>query len=199
MRTQALITALGLIAALSGCRGQTSEEAPIVPIRNMYHQPRYNIQSESDLFADKRTMRPRVEGTIGHSQSVDSRIAEGRLEDGSGYVLTVPEEVMKAGGGMEAMTERGKARYGIYCVPCHDGTGSGQGIVVKRGMLAPPSFHQDRIRKMPDGQLFATISNGIRNMPAYSQSIPESDRWSIVAYVRALQVSQAPLAAEMKK
>jgi len=199
MRTQALITALGLIAALSGCRGQTSEEAPIVPIRNMYHQPRYNIQSESDLFADKRTMRPRVEGTIGHSQSVDSRIAEGRLEDGSGYVLTVPEEVMKAGGGMEAMTERGKARYGIYCVPCHDGTGGGQGIVVKRGMLAPPSFHQDRIRKMPDGQLFATISNGIRNMPAYSQSIPESDRWSIVAYVRALQVSQAPLAAEMKK
>ncbi len=199
MRTQALITALGLIAALSGCRGQTSEEAPIVPIRNMYHQPRYNIQSESDLFADKRTMRPRVEGTIGHSQSVDSRIAEGRLEDGSGYVLTVPEEVTKASGGMEAMTERGKARYGIYCVPCHDGTGGGQGIVVKRGMLAPPSFHQDRIRKMPDGQLFATISNGIRNMPAYSQSIPESDRWSIVAYVRALQVSQAPLAAEMKK
>lgn len=199
MKTALAITAALGLTALAGCRGQTSEDPPIVPVRNMYHQPRYNIQSESDLFDDKRTMRPRVAGTIGRSQSVDSRIADGRLEDGSGYVLTIPEEVIKAGGGMETITERGKARFGIYCVPCHDGTGSGQGIVVKRGMLAPPSFHQDRIRKMPDGQLFATISNGIRNMPAYSQSIPESDRWSIVAYVRALQVSQAPLAAEMKK
>lgn len=184
---------------LSGCRGQTSEETPIVPIRNMYDQPRYNMQSESAFFDDKRTMRPRVEGVVGHSQSVDPRIAEGRLEDNSGYVLTIPEEVVKAAGGMEALTERGKNRFNIYCVPCHDGTGSGQGIVVKRGMLAPPTFHQDRIRKMPDGQVFATITNGIRNMPAYGQQVPESDRWSIVAYVRALQVSQAPIATEMKK
>lgn len=182
-----------------GCRGETSDQPQIVPIRNMYHQPRYNMQAESEFFADKRTMRPRVDGTVGRSQIVDPRIAEGRLEDNSGYVLSVPEEVVRFAGGVEPLAERGKARYGIYCVPCHDGTGAGQGLVVKRGMLAPPTFHQDRIRKMPDGQLFATISNGIRNMPAYAQQIPDIDRWAVVAYVRALQVSQGPLAAEMKK
>jgi mono/diheme cytochrome c family protein len=195
------LLALSAVAALGalGCRGQTSEETQIVIQPNMFHQPRYNIQSESAFFADKRTMRPRVEGTVGRSESIDPRIAEGRLEDGSGYVLTIPDEVVKGAGGLEALTEHGKGRFGIYCVPCHDGTGSGQGIVIKHGMIAPPTFHQDRLRKMPDGQVFATISNGIRNMPAYNQQIPEGDRWSIVAYVRALQVSQAPLAAEMKK
>jgi mono/diheme cytochrome c family protein len=185
--------------ALLGCRGQTSEEAPITPVRNMFHQPRYNMQSESDFFPDKRTMRPRVEGAIGHGEQIDPRVGEGRLEDGSGYVLTIPEELIRGAGGMEPLTARGKDRFGIYCVPCHDGTGSGQGLVIKRGMLAPPTFHQDRLRRAPDGQIFATISNGIRNMPAYGPQVPINDRWAIVAYVRALQVSQAPLAAEMKK
>lgn len=201
MKSSIVLVALGASSLFGavGCQGQTSDEPPIVPIRNMYHQPRYNIQSESEFFPDKRTMRPRVESTIGRSQIIDSRIGEGRLDDGSGYVLTIPDEVVRGAGDLATLTGRGKERYGIYCVPCHDGTGAGNGLVVKRGMLAPPTFHQERIRKMPDGQLFATISNGIRNMPAYAQQIPESDRWSIVAYVRALQISQAPLAAEMKK
>lgn len=193
------LLSLGALGTLTGCRGQTSDEPQIVPIRNMYKQPRYNMQGESAFFDDKRTMRPRVEGTIHKNQIIDPRLAEGRLEDDTGYVLTVPEEVVRLAGGMESLAERGKNRFGIYCVPCHDGTGSGQGLVIKHGMLAPPTFHQDRLRKMPDGQVFATITNGIRNMPAYGQQIPELDRWSIVAYVRALQVSQAPLATEMKK
>lgn len=193
--------ALGVLGAglLSGCRGQTSDDPPIVPIRNMYHQPRYNMQSESEFYPDKRTMRPRIEGVVGRGQIIDPKVGEGRLDDNSGYVLTVPEEVVRAAGGSEALGARGKDRYQIYCVPCHDGTGAGQGIVIKRGMLAPPTFHQDRLRRAPDGQIFATISNGIRNMPAYAAQIPEVDRWAIVSYVRALQVSQAPLAAEMKK
>jgi mono/diheme cytochrome c family protein len=165
----------------------------------MYHQPRYNMQSESEFYADKRTMRPRIEGVVSQSQTIDPRLGEGRLEDGSGYVLTVPEEIVRSAGGMEPLTKRGKERYGIFCAPCHDGTGAGLGLVVKRGMLAPPSFHQERLRRAPDGQIYATITNGIRNMPAYHAQIPEADRWGIVAYVRALQVSQAPLAAEMKK
>jgi mono/diheme cytochrome c family protein len=198
---KSVILALGLLlgAGALGCRGETSDQPPIVPIRNMYNQPRYNMQEESDFYPDKRTMRPRIEGTVGRGQIVDPRIASGRLEDNSGYVLTIPEEVVRAAGGVEPLTARGKERYGIYCVPCHDGTGSGQGLVIKRGMLAPPTFHQERLQRAPDGQIFATITNGIRNMPAYYAQIPEGDRWAIVAYVRALQVSQAPLAAEKKQ
>ena len=89
---------------------------------------------------------------------------------------------------MVALVTRGQERFNIYCSPCHDMTGSGKGMAVKHGMMAPPSFHQDRIRKMPDGQMFATISNGIRNMPSYGISVPIADRWAIVAYVRALQI-----------
>ena len=90
------------------------------------------------------------------------------------------------------MIERGQDRYSIYCRPCHDDTGSGQGAVVTRAAWQPPppSFHQERLRQMPDGQLFATISHGVRNMPSYGASIPVNDRWAIVSYVRALQLSQ---------
>lgn len=202
MKSATILVGILCVSALGGltaCQGQTSDEPPIVPIRNMYHQPRYNMQSESEFFSDKRTMRPKIEGTVGRGQIVDPKIGEGRLEDNSGYVLTIPEEVIRGAGGMDPLTARGKERYGIYCVPCHGGTGAGDGLVIKRGMLAPPTFHQDRLRRAPDGQIFATITNGIRNMPAYHAQIPEADRWAVVSYVRALQVSQAPLAAEMKK
>ena len=95
-----------------------------------------------------------------------------------------------------AFTATGEKMYGIYCTPCHGRTGDGKGIVVARGMLAPPSYHQDRIRHMPDGQLYATITNGVRNMPGYYAQIPTDDRWAIVSYVRALQISQANVPVE---
>ena len=90
------------------------------------------------------------------------------------------------------MLNRGQDRYNIYCRPCHDGTGSGKGTVIERANFqpAPPTFHQDRIRQMPDGQLFATITHGARVMPPYAARIPVVDRWAIVSYVRALQLSQ---------
>ena len=90
------------------------------------------------------------------------------------------------------MLDRGLDRYDIYCRPCHDGTGSGRGTVITHSdwQPPPPSFHQPRIRQMPDGQLFATITHGVRNMPSYGASIPVSDRWAIVSYVRALELSQ---------
>jgi mono/diheme cytochrome c family protein len=94
------------------------------------------------------------------------------------------------------MVTRGRARFGIYCTPCHDGTGAGNGLVKKRAIASgatafvPQTFHQDRLRHMPDGQLFATISNGKNNMPPYAMQIPVNDRWAIVSYVRALQVAQ---------
>ena len=183
------------VFALS-CRGQTSKESPVVGIRNMYDQPKYDVQEESSFFADHRAMRPLVEGVVSREEDVDPRLAQGRLEDQTGYVLTVPNEVVTRMGGPEAMLSRGRARFGIYCTPCHDGTGSGNGLVKKRAIaggataFVPPTFHQDRLRHMPDGQLFATISNGKNNMPPYAMQIPVNDRWAIVSYVRALQIAQ---------
>ncbi|MBX3205367.1 MAG: cytochrome c [Labilithrix sp.] len=195
-----LLGALAL-SALAACRGQTSRDAPVVGIRNMYDQPRYDVQEESAFFPDHRTMRPLVEGVVAHDQEIDPQIAQGRLDDESGYVLEIPKVVVERSGGMQAMATRGKARYDIYCTPCHDGTGSGEGLVKRRAVASgaaafvPPTFHQDRIRHMPDGQLFATITNGKSNMPPYAMQIPVDDRWAIVAYVRALQVAQPKLAS----
>ena len=197
------LSVLALSAFAAGCRGQTSKESPIVGIRNMYDQPKYDIQEPSEFFADHRAMRPLVEGVISREEDVDPRLAQGRLEDQSGYVLTIPTEVVNDPkfGGMEKLVARGQARYGVYCTPCHDGTGSGNGLVKKRAVaggataFAPPTFHQDRIRHMPDGQLFATITNGKNNLPPYAMQIPVTDRWAIVAYVRALQIAR-PLGTE---
>ena len=192
------LTASGGTLLLTGCRGETTHETPFVGIRNMYNQPKSKIQGESAFFEDHRDMRPPVEGTISREAEVDDRVAKGLLDDGSGYVLTVPNEVVEKGGGMESLVHRGQDRFGIYCTPCHDKTGGGNGIVVKHGMLKPPSFHEERIRHLPDGQIFATISNGVRNMPAYGPQIPVNDRWAIVSYVRALELSQAQVALEKK-
>lgn len=204
MKRALAIAVIGL--AVSACRGQTSQSSPIAPIRNMFDQPRYDMQSESKYFADGRTMRPPVEGTIPREQELDPGVATGLAEDGA-YVASIPETVVRSarinpsrpGGepvvGMTALLERGQGRFDIYCAPCHSRVGDGQGLIVKRGMQQPPSFHTDRIRHMPDGQVFATISNGIRVMPAYKAQIPVRDRWAIVAYLRALQISQARRAA----
>jgi len=205
LRTSSALAALGLVtAALTGCRGETSKDPPIVPIRNMYHQPRYNIQAESEYFADHRTMRPPVVGAVAREREVDPEIATGRLADDSAYVLTIPRRTVNELGGMSSLLARGKDRFGIYCTPCHDATGSGNGevaahaVAVGAAAMKPPTYHQDRLRHAPDGQIFATISNGVRNMPAYDYQIPLNDRWAIVGYVRALQVSQASVGEQSK-
>jgi mono/diheme cytochrome c family protein len=186
-------------ASVTGCRGQTSSSPPILPLRNMFDQDRYDPQAESKpfadgsrLFADGRTMRPLEPHTVPRERVIDPEVGQGRLADDWGYVLQVPASVIEHVGGMEKLVTRGHQRYDIYCAPCHDGTGSGKGMVIERGKFnpAPPTFHQQRIQQMPDGQLFATISNGVRMMPAYAPQIPVQDRWAIVSYVRALQLSQ---------
>jgi mono/diheme cytochrome c family protein len=191
------ILALLAASAFAGCVGDTSKEPPIVPIRNMYNQPRYDSQSKGAFFADKRTMRPQVEGTIAYEADPELGNATGRTDDNAGWVLEVPAAVVERLGGMDQALERGEQRFGIYCAPCHGDSGDGKGVVALRAdsigasAMLPPTFHDDRLRTIPDGQLFATISNGIRNMPAYRQSMPQDDRWAVVAYVRALQLSQA--------
>ena len=192
------VLALTSISLLSGCVGWETDEPPIVPIRNMYNQPRYDTQEKRPFFADGSSMRPEVEGTMSREMEPSLEIATGRTEDGSTWLSDVPAAVVSRSGGMPTLLERGRERYNIYCAPCHSEAGDGLGMVARRAedlgavALKPPTFHNDRLRQIPDGQLFATISNGVRNMPAYYFSIPVDDRWAIVAYVRALQLTQAP-------
>jgi mono/diheme cytochrome c family protein len=197
---------LGAVAlsALAACRGQTSKESPVTFIRNMYDQPKYQIQGYSDYFEDHRAMRVPVEGVISREAEIDPRIQSGRTEDDTGWVLTIPQEVVDRAGGMGPMLERGKGRYNIFCAPCHDATGSGQGAVAKHAAavgasaLAPTNLTLERIRHIPDGQLYGTITNGIRNMPPYGPQTTVADRWAIVAYVRALELSQSSFSPEQK-
>ncbi len=188
-----IISLCVLASMLAACQGQTSTEPPIVPIRNMHEQPRFDAQERTNFYQDGRSMRPPVAHTVPREMEIDPVLDTG-LGDDDRYLMTIPEPIIERAGGMEAMLERGENRFGIYCVPCHGGLGDGRGMVphFARGAAAsitPPTFHDDRLRHVPDGQIFATISNGIRNMPAYRAQIPMQDRWAIVAYVRALQLA----------
>lgn len=202
-RTRIVLAALALFVGVSssGCVGQPSESAPVVPIRNMYQQPRANAQARSHFFQDHRTMRPAVEGAIAVEMEPELSIQTGRSDDNSEWLAEIPASVVERNGGMLSMVQRGRARYDIYCAPCHAASGDGHGMIFRRSEqlaligrstgFAPTNLHDERIRHIPDGQLYATITNGVRVMPAYRQSIPLDDRWSIVAYVRALQLSQS--------
>jgi mono/diheme cytochrome c family protein len=197
---RALLITLAFATLATGCIGAESGEPPVVGIRNMYNQPRYDVQERQPFFADQRSMRPGVEGTVSREMERSLTWATGRAAD-EGYVLEVPPRLIAAHGGNGAFLERGRDRYDIYCAPCHSYSGDGKGMVSRRaaqlgaaGMVAP-TFHDDRLRHVPDGQIFATISNGVRNMPSYAHNLPVDDRWAIVEYVRALQLSQAPAAA----
>lgn len=191
-RRVVMFLAIILAGGLGACRGRTTAKEPIVPLRNMFDQDRYDPQSASRFFADGRTMRPVLAGTVSREAILDPTVGQGRLPDDSGYVLEIPPAAVAAHGDMAGLVARGQERYDIYCRPCHDGAGAGKGRAVERGLRPePPTFHQQRIRQMPDGQLFATVSRGVRTMPAYGAQIPVHDRWAIVGYVRALQVAEA--------
>lgn len=176
----------GLLGLLIGCsREMPSRRPPIHPNPNMDQQEKFRPQEENDFFADGSSMRVPVVGTIARDQwHPDSAFYyTGRNED-SVLIKRNPERIT-----MELL-ERGRDRYDIYCAPCHSRIGDGQGIVVKRGLVPPPSFHDDRLRTIEDGHIFEVISDGLRNMPPYRYQIPVKDRWAIVAYFRALQRSQ---------
>ncbi len=189
------------LGSLSGCVGWETDKPPIVGIRNMYNQPRYDTQEEKPFFADRRSMRPEIEGTVSKEMEQILSWSTGRDASDESWLMEVPEPIVKRVGGPEAMLTRGQGRYEIYCSVCHSYSGTGKGMVSRRadqlgfsGLVAP-SLHDDRLRHIPDGQLYATITNGVRNMPGYASNIPSDDRWSIVLYVRALQLTQAPQAA----
>ncbi len=170
-----------LVLMVSCFRGGTSEKPPIHLNPNMDNQPKYKAQAESNFFVDGRTMRMPVEGTVAQDELfADKALYFGKKENG-GFVKASPVSVD------DELLARGGQRYNIYCAPCHNTSGDGKGIIISKGFLPPPNFHQDKYRQYPDGQIYDVISNGFRNMPSYKHQIPAHDRWAITGFVRALQ------------
>ncbi len=203
---------LTVLLAVTGCyRGRPSPKPPIHPNPNMDDQGKVLPQSSNSFFADEMSMRPLVDGTVArgklreHSanavetgyatpaldgvarhQFFTGRPAEGNTEE---FVAKSPVPYS-----MELL-KRGQERYAIYCAVCHSDVGDGRGMIVRRekgrGLpIMPTNLHEQRILDMPDGQIYDAITNGVRNMPSYRHQIEVIDRWAIVAYVRALQLSQ---------
>jgi mono/diheme cytochrome c family protein len=173
---------LVLVVAVSGCvRGCPSSRPPIHINPSMDDQPKVRPQAASNFFYNGASMREPVPGTvpIGGLRE-DTAFFTGRGADGQ-FVATIPRPVD------DALLERGRQRYTIYCQPCHDPRGEGRGILFQRGNVPTASFHQDKIRQYPDGQIFDVITNGVGLMAGYRWPIPPADRWAIVAYVRELQ------------
>jgi hypothetical protein len=184
-RTGARVAALIACGALvGGCRERPSENPPIHPNLNMDFQTNFKAQEENTFFEDGRSNRPQVPGTVARGTlKENTEVYFGK--NGDEWVTRIPVPVTKE------FVLRGQERYNIYCTPCHAATGAGDGIVVQRGMLRPSSFHDQRIVDMPEGQIYDAMLNGVRgNMPSYAYAIPVQDRWAIVAYMRALQLSQ---------
>jgi hypothetical protein len=170
------------VVALSGCaRGCTSSRPPIHLNPSMDDQPKVRPQTASRFFFDGASMRPPVPGTVAIGElREDTGFFEGKGPDGD-FVAAIPVAVD------EALLERGRERYEIYCQPCHDGRGDGRGILFQRGNVPTATFHQDKVQNYPDGQLFDIITNGSGLMAGYRWPIPPADRWAIVAHVRELQ------------
>lgn len=177
--------ALGLaLLALSGCRGCTSSRPPVHLNPNMDVQPRYEPQAASAFFYNGAEMRPPVPGTVarGELRDLTNNGPYWTGKDASGaFAIGIPLQVN------DAVRARGAQRFDIYCAACHDKGGDGKGILFERGKVPTPSFHDDRLRTMPDGQIFDTITNGFGLMPSYRYPIPVPDRWAIIVHLRELQ------------
>ena len=149
----------------------------------MHDQPKYIPLRESTFFGDLRSARPLVGGTVarGHLRD-DTLLYSGKVGkvDAAVFPFAIDARVMA----------RGQERFDIYCSPCHGRTGQGDGMVVRRGYRRPPSYHQDRLRDAPVGHFFDVITNGFGAMPDYASQIAAADRWAVVAYIRALQLSE---------
>ena len=158
--------------------------------QDMHDQPKYVPLRQSTFFNDARSARPLVEGTIARGQLHDDELLyTGKVNgaDAAMFPMRIDAAVMA----------RGQQRFNIYCAPCHGRTGQGDGMVVRRGYRRPPSIHQDRLRNAPAGHFFDVMTNGFGAMPDYAAQIKAEDRWAIVAYIRALQLSEHATVADV--
>ena len=180
--TRALLpVALLLALALGGC-----ERA----MHNMYRQARYDPGEASPLFADGKADRPPPAGSVPVAAGVLAMTSSGRRG------RELPQQWQAAASSQtpppvtQALLARGQERYAIYCLPCHSPVGDGDGPIVRRGFPRPPSYHEQRLRDAPDRHFYDVISNGYGIMHSYADRVAPQDRWAIVAYIRALQLSQ---------
>jgi mono/diheme cytochrome c family protein len=172
LRATAFLGAMALLAATFGCR------------QEMYDQPKYKPLEKSDFFADQRASRPLVEGTVARGTLAAAPLPAAGAPSAEALWTTLPVPLTRE------LLLRGRQRYEIFCTPCHDRTGGGEGMVVRRGYRPPPSLHIERLRDAPIGQFYDVMTRGLGAMPDYAQQVPPEDRWAIAAYVRALQLSQ---------
>lgn len=171
-RKLALVAWLGAaVFLLGGCR------------LDMHIQPKYLPYAPTTFFADGRSERPQVPGTVARGQlRLDTLLFTGTENDQESNRFPFP--IAKAD------LDRGRERFNIYCTPCHDYTGSGNGMIVERGFPHPPSFHSDRLRNAPVGHFFGVMTNGFGAMYSYADRVDVADRWRIAAYIRVLQLSR---------
>jgi mono/diheme cytochrome c family protein len=166
------VALLVLAFATAGCR------------QDMHDQPKFIPLRPSTFFDDGRSARPLVEGTVPRGQlNEDAAFYTGKGPDGK-PLDAIPFPVTKE------TVERGQERFNIFCAPCHGRLGNGDGMIVRRGFRRPPSYHIDRLRSVPNGYIYDVISKGFGAMSDYAAQIPPADRWAVVAYIRALQLSQ---------
>jgi mono/diheme cytochrome c family protein len=172
------LLALGALLLLGGCR------------LDMQVQPYQRPLVQSDFYADHRSARPIISGTVarGHLDA-DTYFYTGKIGANDGDYLPFPAT--------QEVLARGQQRFNIYCSPCHSELGDGNGMIVQRGFKHPPSYHIERLRKAPIGYFFDVITNGYGAMPDYSQQVEPADRWAIAAYIRALQLSQHATEADV--
>ena len=182
--------ALTSTVVLAGCaRGCTSGRPPIHLNPSMDDQPKVLSQTASTFFFDGASMRQPIPGTVAiDGLKEDAAFFQGKGADGQ-FVAKIPVPVDAA------FLERGRQRYVIYCQPCHDARGEGKGILFQRGNVPTASFHDEKILKYPDGQIFDVMTNGMGLMPSYKWPIPPADRWAIIAYIRELERKRPASAA----
>jgi mono/diheme cytochrome c family protein len=163
--------------AISGCDYSLRQD--------MANQPYNRPLSPNDFFADGRSERPLIENTVAHGAPEND--VYNVAKDYAAYPLPVNEKLLR----------RGQDRYKIFCTPCHGLQGDGNGMAAVRGMKHPPSYHIDRLRQAPNGYFYDVITNGFGAMYSYSERIPPNDRWAIIAYMRALQLSRNAKAGDL--
>lgn len=186
-RALALVFACAVLA--SGCERQ---------MHDMYKQPRFDPNEGSTLWPDGRADRPPVGGTEPAAAGQLAGTSSARRGRNEPQAWHVAEEAAQR---PEPLTKnllvRGQERYTIYCMPCHSPLGDGDGPVARRGFPHPPSYHQQRLREAPDRHFYDVITDGYGIMHSYADRVPPQDRWAIVAYIRALQLSQRVEAAQL--
>jgi mono/diheme cytochrome c family protein len=192
MRTFLLLLACLVFAIVSvtGFRGIKTTRNPIEIFPDMVRQAKVKEQAPSFFFPDQRASRYPVSGTVSRGDAVaDPYRNTGMIGDhwGEGIPISLTAETLKSG----------KERFGIFCTACHGATGSGNGIATQYGLVGVPNYHAEHTRQMPDGQIFYVITHGQGLMLGYGANLSVEERWAIVAYIRALQLSQSATLADV--